>query len=104
IDRPAQVLLTGAAAGILQGMKRATLDIDFEIRLKGGARKSDAGDQWEAVQKAIEDTARATGITPQYDEDIDKWSSIALPSKRCRLFRRFGKVEVRILDPVILAI
>jgi len=25
-------------------------------------------------------TARATGITPQYDEDIDKWSSIALPA------------------------
>jgi hypothetical protein len=104
IHRPVQVLLTGAAAGILQGMERATLDIDFEIRLKGSAGESDAGDPWEAVQAAIDDTARATGVTPQYDEDIDKWSSIALPSKRSRLYRRFGRVEVRILDPVLWAI
>ena len=104
IVRPVQVLLTGAAAGILQGMKRATLDIDFEIRLKRAARESHADAPWEAVQKAIEDAARATGITPQYDEDIDKWSSIALPSKRSRLYRRFGKVEVRILDPLLWAI
>jgi hypothetical protein len=104
IDRPVQVLLTGGAAGILQGVKRATLDIDFEIRLKSAARESHAGDPWEAVQSAIEASARATGITPQYDEDIDSWSSIALPSKRSRLYRRFGKVEVRILDPVLWAI
>jgi hypothetical protein len=104
IDRPVQVLLTGGAAGILQGTERATLDIDFEIRLKRAVHGSRAGDPWEAVQKAIADTARATGITPQYDEDIDNWSSIALPSKRSRLYRRFGKVEVRILDPALWAI
>src|SRR5688572_6379033 len=86
IVRPVQVLLTGAAAGILQGMRRATLDIDFEIRLKSVSGRSDTGKEWEAVQKAIEDAARATGITPQYDEDIDKWS-IAMPSKRSRLHR-----------------
>lgn len=104
IERPVQVLLTGAAAGILQGMERATLDIDFEIHLKRVARQSDAGRDWEAVQRSIDGAARATGITPQYDEDIDKWSSITLPSKRSRLYRRFGKVEVRILDPGLWAI
>jgi len=104
IDRPVRVLLTGAAAGILQGMERATLDIDFEIRLKRVAGESDSAARWEAVQRAIADAARATGITPQYDEDIDKWSSIALPSKHSRLYRRFGKVEVRILDPGLWAI
>ena len=104
IDRPIQVVLTGAAAGILQGMERATLDIDFEIRLKRVAGESDSAARWEAVQRAIADAARATGITPQYDEDIDKWSSIALPSKHSRLYRRFGKVEVRILDPGLWAI
>src|SRR5688572_16190306 len=98
IGRPVQVLLTGAAAGILQGMRRATLDIDFEIRLKPASARSNTGKEWDTVQKAIEDAARATGITPQYDEDIDKWSSIAMPSKRSRLHRRFGKVEVRILE------
>ena len=104
IDQPVQVVLTGAAAGILQGMERATLDIDFEIRLKQGTGKSGAGGRWESVQKAIEDAARATGITPQYDEDIDRWSSIALPAKRSRLYRRFGKIEVRILEPGLWAI
>ena len=104
IDRPVQVVLTGAAAGILQGMERATLDIDFEIRLKQAAGKSGAGGRWESVQKAIEDAARATGITPQYDEDIDRWSSIALPARRSRLYRRFGKIEVRMLEPGLWAI
>jgi hypothetical protein len=99
IDQPLKILLTGGAAGILQGMERATFDIDFEIRLKGTIQRTVAGDRWEAVQKAIEDTARATGITAQYAEDIDVWSSIPLPAKRSRLYRQFGKIEVRILDP-----
>src|SRR5262245_17212697 len=85
-------------------MQRATLDIDFEIRLKRGGLRSGTGGGWESVHKAIEDTARATGITPQYDEDIDKWSAIALPSKRSRLYRDFGKVEVRILNPELWAV
>ncbi|HEX5000530.1 MAG TPA: hypothetical protein VFY29_20070 [Terriglobia bacterium] len=106
VEFPLQILLTGEAAGILLGMERATFDIDFEVRLKlGGARdRRAASDRWEVVRKAMTNTAHATGITPQYAEDIDKWSSIALPSKRSRLYRRFGKVEVRILDPGLWAI
>lgn len=105
LDRPVRILLTGGAAGVLQGISRATYDIDFEIRLRRlpeGSRR--ARDEWERVQKGIEATARATGITPQYDEDIDRWSSIALPVKRGKLYRRFGKVEVRILDADLWAI
>ena len=105
VQRPVRILLTGGAAAILQGVKRATFDIDFEIALKKGAEKSGGTrDNWDAVQKAIEDTARSTGITPHYTEDIDQWSSIALPAKKSRLYRRFGKVEVRILDPGLWAI
>jgi hypothetical protein len=103
IEFPVQIVLTGAAAGILQGMTRATLDIDFEIRLKG-AGKPNTEDSWEHLQRAIAATARATGITPQYAEDIDAWSMIALPAKRSRLYRRFGKAEVRILDPALWAL
>jgi hypothetical protein len=106
VDAPLQIVLTGGAAGILLGMRRATFDIDFEVRLKlAVARKTSTGpDRWDAVENALADTARATGITPQYAEDIDQWSSIALPAKRSRLYRRFGKVEVRILDPALWAI
>jgi hypothetical protein len=97
VDRRIRILLTGGAAAILQGVERATFDIDFEIALKETA-------DWHAIQKAIDDTGRATGITPQYAENIDLWSSIAMPAKKSRLYRRFGKVEVRILDPGLWAI
>ena len=103
IDRPVRVLLTGGAAGILQGMKRATFDIDFEIRLKPSGR-SGAANAWERLHRAIDETARATGITPQYAEDIGGWSLIALPAKRSGLYRRFGGVEVRILHPALWAV
>jgi hypothetical protein len=98
VRQPVRVLLTGGAAAILQGVKRATFDIDFEIAFKH------AGGHWDDLQKAIEDTAKSTGITPQYAEDIDQWSSIALPSKKSRLYRRFAKVEVRVLVPGLWAI
>lgn len=96
LNQPVRVLLTGGAAAILMGVERATFDIDFEVALSDGA--------WDAFQKAVADTARSTGIAPQYAEDIDHWSSIALPTKKNRRYRRFGKVEVRILDPGLWAI
>lgn len=105
LARPVRILLTGGAAAILQGVDRATFDIDFEIALKKiGGKSAVSPDAWDAVQKALAETAFSTGITPQYDEDIDQWSSIALPAKESRLYRRFGKVEVRILDPALWAI
>jgi hypothetical protein len=97
VEHPIQVLLTGGAAAILQGTSRATFDIDFELRLR-------KGNDWNAVQEAIAATSTATGITPQYSEDIDRWSSIALPKKDSRLYKRFRKVEVRILNPELWAI
>ena len=100
LDRPIQILLTGGAAAILQGTSRATFDIDFELRLKKPASKP----AWDRVQKALDETSKATGIAAQYGEDIDQWSSIALPAKKSRLYRRFGNVEVRILNPGLWAI
>jgi hypothetical protein len=100
VKKPLQILLTGGAAGILQGVERATLDIDFEMSRRNRGGKED----WESIQKAIQDTARATGITPEYAEDIDRWSAIALPSKSSHLYRKIGKIEVRILDPGLWAI
>ena len=96
-----RVLLTGGAAGVLQGIHRATHDIDFEIHLMLRRSTSDA---WDSLRRAIEETGRSTGITPQYAEDIDRWSSISLPSKKSQLYRRIGRVEIRILDPSLWAI
>lgn len=105
LGRPIQILLTGGAAAILQGVSRATFDIDFEVHFKKtppGRAEMKTG--WDAVQKAIAETSRATGIVAQYSEDIDHWSSIAMPVKDSRLYRRFRKVEVRLLDPAVWAI
>ena len=99
VDRPIQIVLTGGAAAILQGTSRATFDIDFELRLKKASDSS-----WDQVQKAIAETSTATGVAAQYGEDIHQWSAIVLPSKQSRLYRRFGKVEVRILNPGLWAI
>lgn len=96
---PVKVILTGGAAGILQGVERATFDIDFEIVLKNSRR-----DAWAGVQEAIRMTTKATGITPEYADDIDRWSAIALPSKDSRLYQRIGKVELRVLNPGLWAI
>lgn len=100
VDAPMRIILTGGAAAILQGVERVTQDIDFELVL-GRVRSPQ---KMEAVQKAIQETGQITGITPQYAEDIDRWSSIALPSKKSFRYRRIGKVDVRILDPRLWAI
>jgi hypothetical protein len=56
IDFPMQVILTGGAAGILQGVERVTQDIDFELHVKTSHQA--------AAQAAILETGRMTGITP----------------------------------------
>jgi hypothetical protein len=99
VGRPVEIVLTGGAAAILQGTSRATFDIDFELRLRRASESA-----WDQVQKAIAQTSTATGIAAQYGEDIDQWSAISLPGKESRLYRRFGKVEVRILNPGLWAI
>src|SRR5207244_1888765 len=80
IETPIQVLITGGAAAILFGGSRATHDIDFEVVVKVSAQKS-AG-AWSKLQIALDETARLTGISPQYSDDIDRWSSIVMPHKK----------------------
>jgi hypothetical protein len=96
---PVRVILTGGAAGILQGVERATYDIDFEIAIKKTRSAT-----WDQVEQAIRKTAQTTGIAPEYAEDIDRWSAIALPSKDSQLYRKIGKVELRFFKPGIWAI
>lgn len=100
IDFRLQVILTGGAAGVLFGMKRATFDIDFEVHLLKGKVKGN----WDALQRALERASQSTKITPQYAEDIDRWSSIALPVKKSQAYKRIGKIDVRILEPSLWAI
>ena len=98
---PATVILTGAAAGALWGHVRPSLDIDFAIRpARGGA----AG--WNAIEEAMGRATQRTGIAVNYAEDIDRWRGISLLdyTRHTRPYRRFGSLNVRLLDPVYWSI
>lgn len=94
--KPCRIILTGAAAGALYGRVRATMDVDF------GASAKD----WDGLTKAIRLVQTRTGISSQYTEDIDRWSSITFLDyrKHTYLYRRFGRVEVRLMEPSYWAI
>lgn len=100
-DQPATVILTGAAAGSLLGHIRASRDIDFAVQ----PARRDAR-TWERLAAAIERTMQQVGIEVNYAEDIDRWSSITLLDYRrhTTAYRRFGVLQVRILDPIYWSI
>lgn len=98
MQRPGRVIVTGAAAGTLWGSTRSSLDVDFAIRVRGAA--------WEAIEAAIARTIQLTGLQANYAEDIDRWGLISLLdyTRHTRLYRRFGRLEVRLLDPAYWSI
>lgn len=98
---PATVILTGAAVGSILARVRASHDIDFAMT---PARPDPA--TWSLIETAIARTERLTGIEAQYAEDIDRWSSVSLLDYRqhTRRYRRFGALEVRLLEPTYWAI
>ncbi len=97
LGRPARAYLTGAAAAALWGRVRPSVDIDLGLELRGVGPGS-----WETIQHAVDRTTRLTGIPASVAADIDRWGMITLLDYRrsSRLFRRFGKLEVRLLHPV----
>lgn len=102
---PARVFLTGAVAGSIYGGVRATMDVDFALEFKTRSR-SMKRKLWEQFRQAAEEIRERTKISAQYAEDIDRWSSITyLDYKKHTIkFEKFGKIEVRILNPAYWAI
>ena len=97
----ATIIVTGAAAASLWGRIRPSQDIDFGIQL--GSR-SPAG--WERFQEAVRRAVQRTGIQVNYAQDLDRWGSITLLDYRRHTlpYRRFGKLNVRLLDPLYWSI
>jgi len=95
------ILLTGAAAGAVWGHVRPSVDVDFAVQLRTGEKKS-----WEKVAAAIKRTVQLTGIQANYAEDIDRWGLITLLDYKRRTlpYRRFGLLQVRLLDPAYWSI
>ncbi len=81
---------------MLLGGTRPTGDLDFELALPPGCARL-----WRAVEEAVAAAAAETAVTVQYSADIDRWSSIAVPTakRRTRLRRRVGRVAVHLLEP-----
>lgn len=101
INFSVKIYMLGGAASLLQGARRVTYDIDFEVRLSKNTPQNR-----EAFQEAVHSTGLSCGITPQYAEDVSRWSAIAMPEHRkgARLYKRYGKISVYIFDPIKWAI
>lgn len=98
----ARAYVTGAAAAALWGRVRPSLDIDLGIEPRGKPRNA----AWPQIQDAVERAARLTGIAASAAADIDRWGMITLLDYRrtSRLHARYGRLEVRLLDPANWAI
>jgi hypothetical protein len=94
--RSARIILTGAAAGTIMGSTRPSLDIDFGLELRTYSEEV-----WAAVEAAISKARDRTGIQANYAEDIDRWGMITLSDyrKRTKLYKKYGKLSVYIMDP-----
>lgn len=99
---PAECIVIGGAAAVLDGSTRPTMDIDFEVTFGGVTAVEDP----DLFAGAIKETASATGIAGQFTEDIAAWSVIALPPYKSstRRWKSFGPITVRLLDPAIYAV
>lgn len=96
LEIPVRVYLTGGVASWLLGGDRPTSDIDFG--LKTGGRASN----WSKAQEAFQETSRLLGIPIQFSEDIARWGMIGPLNyeKSAKLYKRFGKISVLLLDPI----
>ncbi|HDH13385.1 MAG TPA: hypothetical protein ENG83_14520 [Nitrospirae bacterium] len=101
LQQDAGAILTGAAAGTILGSSRPSMDIDFEIELRDPGKAD-----WEGLESAIRKAVEKTGIYANYAEDIDRWGMITLLDykKKTSLYKKYGKLAVRVLDPAYWSI
>jgi hypothetical protein len=99
-----KLILTGGAEGLLLGSTRPTGDLDFGITLITATKAHER--HWAEVEAAIAAASQVAGVTVQYSTDIDRWSAITMPSyqRHTRLYRRFGRVWVHLLEPAHWAV
>lgn len=98
IRQKIKVILTGAAAGILLGGNRPSMDIDFAI---SADRK-----YLDLIEEAIKKASDITGIPANFSEDIDRWSQITFLDYKKHIvpYKSFGLIEVAILSPLYWSI
>ena len=94
LGRPAEIILTGAALGALMGNIRPSLDIDFEIKVKGSKKRN-------LVHEAIRRASSKIGITVNYSEDIGHWSMISYLDYRKSAvpYQTIGRLRIKLMAP-----
>ncbi len=97
LRKPAEIILTGAAAGSLLGVVRPSLDIDFEIRLKQRKRQASQLEAREIIQRIAE----KVGVAVNYSENIGHWSMIHLLDYRKTALPcfRVGQLNIQVMAP-----
>ncbi len=103
--KPCTIILIGAGAGALYGRVRATMDLDFALKFKTHSQRGEEK-LWQEFSEQARETSARTGIAAHYAEDIDRWSSITYLDydKHTLRFRRFGSLNLRLLEPSYWAI
>ena len=97
----AEAILVGAAAGNIMGSQRPSMDIDFAIEI---TKNSDAN--WQLLESAIKKAMDKTGIQTNYAEDVDRWGMITILDykSKTKLYNKYGKLVLKILDPAYWSI
>ncbi len=98
---PVKLTLTGGSEALLLGGNRPTGDIDFELTVSGRSERF-----WADIETAVAAAATEVAVVVQYSTDIDRWSPVAIPTRRRagRLHRRLGRLSVHLLDPICWAV
>jgi len=83
------------------GGVRPTGDLDFALVVA-----ERFGSQWPGIEAAVAAAREDAGIAIQYATDIDRWSSVSVPTarRRSRPLRRIGRLSVHVLDPACWAV
>jgi hypothetical protein len=95
ITEDIDIYLLGGCALIILGASRATQDIDFEIR----------GASDETIER-IQQFCNDKNIPVNFSEDAGMWGMISINNNRNTAlpYSDFGKINVRILDPLDMSI
>ena len=95
-NSPTEIILTGAAAGVLYGHVRMSLDLDFEIRPKV---KNEAYLLY--LYDLVKKISARTGIEVNYSEDIGHWSMIDFLEYRDKAvhYKKMGHLDIKLMAP-----
>ena len=95
IEEDIDIYILGGCALILLGASRTTQDIDFEI-------KGASDETIERIQQFCIDK----NIPVNFSEDVGMWGMISINNNRDTAlpYSDFGKINVRILDPLDMSI